>query len=98
MIVVRTFLKHRGLEINEDKTVIANIETGFKYLGFFIREYVDIARQGKKGYSLKKGIVIVKPSKESIQSLKHKLKTLTKKYARSTAGTLINQLNPVIRG
>lgn len=95
---VKIFLKPRGLEINDNKTVIAKIETGFKYLGFFIREYVDVTRQGKKGYGDKKGIVIVKPSKEAIQSIKQKLKTLTKKYARSTAGTLINQLNPVIRG
>lgn len=96
--VVKKFLIPRGLEINENKTVIANIETGFKYLGYFIREYVDITRQGKKGYGDKKGIVIVKPSKEAINSVKQNIKTITKKYARATAGTLINKLNPVIRG
>jgi len=28
------FLDPRGLEINKNKTVIASIETGFKYLGY----------------------------------------------------------------
>ena len=96
--VVKKFLIPRGLEINDNKTVIANIETGFNYLGYFIREYVDITRQGKKGYGDKKGIVIVKPSKEAVNSVKQKVKTIIKKYARATAGTLINKLNPVIRG
>jgi len=30
----KKFLEPRGLIINENKTVIANIETGFKYLGY----------------------------------------------------------------
>jgi len=31
---IKIFLKPRGLVINDDKTVIANIETGFKFLGY----------------------------------------------------------------
>jgi RNA-directed DNA polymerase len=32
--LIKKFLEPRGLEINENKTVIAQIETGFKYLGY----------------------------------------------------------------
>jgi len=32
--LIKKFLEPRGLAINENKTVIANIETGFKYLGY----------------------------------------------------------------
>jgi RNA-directed DNA polymerase len=96
--VIKKFLADRGLEINENKTVIANIETGFYYLGYFIREYTDVARQGKKGFGNKKGIVIIKPSKSSLKSVKQNLKAITKKYAYSAADTLIMKLNPVIRG
>jgi len=96
--LIEKFLNPRGLKINKEKTIIAKIETGFKYLGYFIREYEDITRQGKKGYGGKKGIVIVKPSSESITSVKQKVKAITKKYANATAGILIKELNPVIRG
>jgi RNA-directed DNA polymerase len=95
---IKNFLKLRGLEVNENKTVIVNIETGFKYLGYFIREYKDITRQDKKGYGNKKGVVLCKPSKEAIKSIKTKIKAITKKYANAKASTLIMQLNPVIRG
>merc|ERR1712046_549734 len=63
---IKKFLIPRGLTINESKTVIANIETGFDYLGYNIREYVDVTRQGKKGFGDKKGIVIVKPKLEAV--------------------------------
>jgi len=32
--LIKKFLEPRGLTINENKTVIANIENGFKYLGY----------------------------------------------------------------
>jgi RNA-directed DNA polymerase len=95
---IKKFLIPRGLTINESKTVIANIETGFDYLGYNIREYVDVTRQGKKGFGDKKGIVIVKPKLEAVKLIKQKIKTITKKYARARPDILIKQLNPVLRG
>lgn len=38
------FLKPRGLELNEGKTMIKPIEEGVDLLGFNIREYPDITR------------------------------------------------------
>jgi len=34
MELIIKFLEPRGLELNKNKTVIAKIETGFKYLGY----------------------------------------------------------------
>ena len=98
MELIIKFLEPRGLELNKNKTVIAKIETGFKYLGYWIREYVDITRQGKKRYGGKMGIVLIKPSSEAVKSIKRKLKAITKKYSNASAAILIKQLNPVIRG
>lgn len=95
---IKNFLKPRGLEINEEKTVIARIETGFKYLGYWIREYYDKTRQGKKRYSTKKGVVLVKPSSNAMKSIKQRVKTITKNSPKTSAGALIKKLNPIIRG
>jgi RNA-directed DNA polymerase len=35
--LLREFLKERGLELNENKTLITHIKTGFDFLGFNIR-------------------------------------------------------------
>lgn len=40
----------------------------------------------------------MKPSSQAIKSIKLKIKTITKKYAKASAAILIKQLNPVIRG
>jgi len=32
--LIKKFLEPRGLVLNDNKTVIANIETGFKFLGY----------------------------------------------------------------
>lgn len=59
---------------------------------------MDVTRQGKKGYGGKKGIVLIKPSKEAVKSIKQKIKGITKKYANASSSRLIMKLNPVIRG
>lgn len=95
---IKKFLGPRGLEINDKKTVKTDIETGFDYLGYNIREYADKTRTGKKGFKNKKGIVICKPSKKSVASIKGKIKEIITKYAKTSAGVLIMKLNPLLRG
>jgi RNA-directed DNA polymerase len=95
---VKDFIKPRGLKINNEKTVISRIEDGFEYLGYSIREHVDVTRQEKKGFKLKKGIVIQKPSKTAIKSFKQKIKECIQKFGNLKAGLLILKLNPIITG
>jgi len=97
--VVIKFLEPRGLQINESKTKTTTIEgDGITYLGYHIKEYPDITRAVRNASPEKTGIVISKPSKESIKAFKQKIKTIVKKNSKSSPGKLIMDLNPVIRG
>ncbi|MGN1138973.1 MAG: reverse transcriptase domain-containing protein, partial [Ruminococcus sp.] len=51
--IIRDFLKVRGLELSEEKTLITHINEGFDMLGWTFRKF--------------KGKLIVKPSKKSIK-------------------------------
>lgn len=84
-IIIRDFLKVRGLELSEEKTVITHIDDGFDMLGWTFRKF--------------KGKLIVKPSKKSIKSfvenLSHTILTRGKAWKQEV---LIEKLNQQIRG
>ena len=79
------FLAKRGLEFSKVKTKITNIHDGFDFLGFNFRKYPN-------------GKMIVKPSKENIQRLKHEVRKIFKRHRGSHLSVLIKSLNPVLRG
>lgn len=81
---IREFLGCRGLELSEKKTVITHIEDGFDFLGWNCQLYINK--------------LLIKPSKKSIDRIKERIKTLFDKHSKSSAYTLIHQLNPVIHG
>jgi len=82
--LVKDFLKVRGLSLSKDKSRITHIKDGFDFLSQNIRKY--------------KGKLLIRPSKESVQSFKNKLKALLKRYRGIPAHGLIRLLNPIIRG
>lgn len=94
MDTVADFLKPRGLKVNVEKTKITRIEKGFDFLGFHFREYPDETRA--KGE--KKGIFLIKPTKNNVQKICRKISEIVKKYPSAEAGTIIKHLNPVMRG
>lgn len=96
--VIIDFLKPRGLALNELKTEMKPIESGVDFLGYNIREYPDITRIGIKGKPHKQGVIIVKPSKNSVENIKSKIKEVLKELKNASAGRLIIKLNPIIRG
>src|SRR5881409_169277 len=53
------FLKERGLELSEQKTVITHIETGFDFLGHTVRKY------GVK--------LLITPAKSKVKILREKI-------------------------
>src|SRR5665811_1137445 len=53
--LIRQFLKDKGLELSEEKTLITHIDTGFDFLGWNFRKY--------------NGTLLVKPSKKSIEKI-----------------------------
>ena len=82
--IITTFLKERGLELSQEKTIITNIDQGFNFLGWNFRKY--------------NGKLIIKPSTESIKNLKGKVHEIVKTSMGMAQELLIERLNPVIRG
>ena len=82
--LINNFLGKRGLLLSETKTAITHINDGVNFLGFNIRKY--------------KGILKIKPSKESIGKIVDKTRGMVHKAAAWKQEELIQVLNPVITG
>jgi RNA-directed DNA polymerase len=82
--LVEQFLKERGLELSQEKTCITHIESGFDFLGQNVRKY--------------KGKLLVKPSQKNVKTFLATVRAVIKENKQATAGDLIFQLNPKIRG
>jgi RNA-directed DNA polymerase len=82
---VKKFLRERGLSLSKEKTRITSIDEGFDFLGQNIRRYSN-------------GRLFIKPSTKSQKALLDKVRTILKANKQATAGHLITQLNPVIKG
>jgi RNA-directed DNA polymerase len=86
--LVEQFLSERGLQLSSEKTVITHIEQGFDFLGQTVRKY-------QKGKEAK---FFITPSKKNVKAFLAKIRTHIKKSRNLTAGELIAELNPQIRG
>lgn len=67
---VEAVLSEIGLRLNDDKTRVIQIDEGFDFLGFRIR------RDRKQGSG--KAYIYTYPSKESVASIKRKIKAITR--------------------
>ncbi len=83
--LIERFLFERGLQLSPEKTKITHITEGFDFLGQNIRMY-------------SRNKLLIRPSKDSIISVKNKLKEIIVKHRGSQAAVLIRNLNPVITG
>jgi RNA-directed DNA polymerase len=82
--LVEQHMRERGLELSPEKTTITQIEDGFDFLGQNLRKY--------------DGKLLIKPSKKNVKAFLTKVRTIVKGNRTATAGNLILQLNPLIRG
>jgi RNA-directed DNA polymerase len=82
--LVAAFLAERGLELSPEKTQITHIEAGFDFLGQNVRKY--------------DGKFLITPSKANVATLLANLREVVKVNRAATAGHLVLQLNPKIRG
>ena len=82
--LVKIFLKERGLQLSEEKTLITHINDGLDFLGKNIRMYNNK--------------LLIKPSKTTVKTLLEKVRTLIKSNPTLKQDALIHRLNPVIRG
>lgn len=82
--VVMQFLGERGLELSSEKTKTTHIEEGFDFLGQTVRKY-----QGK---------LLITPSCKNQKAFLEKVREVLQRNKAATAGQVIVQLNPLIRG
>ncbi|MHA1670613.1 MAG: reverse transcriptase domain-containing protein [Promethearchaeota archaeon] len=85
---LRTFLKERGMELNETKTRIVHRDEGFDFLGFNIRQYHSKARS----------VCLAKPSKKAVKRHLEHVKTVISRNKQMKTDELVSKLNPIIRG
>lgn len=82
--LIENFLKVRGLELSDEKTLITHIDDGFDFLGWNFRKY--------------KGKLLIKPSRKSIKKFTVKISNIIKNGKAWKQEALIDALNPVITG
>ena len=82
--LVTKFLAERGLKLSAKKTHITGIEDGFDFLGQNIRKY--------------DGKLLIKPSKENVQSFLREIKATIRGHLHAPVEELLRMLNPKIRG
>ena len=96
-ILLTSYLSERGLTLADDKTRITHVEDGFDFLGFNVRRYnVTIFKKGQQPRAGKK--LLIKPSKDSVKTLKAKIKDEFARDRGDNAQTLIGRLNPIVTG
>jgi RNA-directed DNA polymerase len=86
--LVEQFMAERGLELSPEKTCLTHIEDGFDFLGQHVRKY----------HNGKKTVLLTKPSEKNVKAFLQGIKETIQKNKTATAGNLIYQLNPKIRG
>jgi RNA-directed DNA polymerase len=82
--VIIEFLRERGLQLAEEKTVITHIEQGFNFLGQRVRKF------GKK--------LLIKPTRQSVRGVLEKARARIRSCRGMKAAVLIGKLNPLLRG
>ena len=107
--VIQEWLKIRGLEFSPEKTRIVHTTEGFNFLGCTIKHYKNNKIKGHYKRALMKDdkgkrrvekelILQITPSKEKVQKHKERLAEIFSQTKAVSQDTLIERLNPVIRG
>lgn len=99
--LIEEFLKTMSLEIHEGKTRIThtylsvdNQKPGFKFLGFWIRNYpVGKTKRGKRGAEYK---TFIRPHPQNISDVLRKVKEVLRQNRNVIM--VVERLNPIIRG
>jgi RNA-directed DNA polymerase len=82
--LIKEFLKDRGLELSDEKTLITHIDDGFDFLGWNFRKY--------------EGKLLVKPSEKSIKKFTEEISAKIERGKAWTQEALIDNLNPIVTG
>jgi RNA-directed DNA polymerase len=93
-------LKKLGVTLNAVKTRIVHISNGFEFLGYKIKRGSRPMRlsNGRIRSGARQGKLYAYPREKSIQHFKDQIRKRTSRKAPVNTQTLIEQINPVIRG
>lgn len=91
---LNAFLKKRGLQLNEKKTLITHIKTGFDFLGFNIRRMKWNPRLNS--VTDQDTVLIIKPSIKGIRKLKDTINKII--VMNKPIRKIISEMNPILRG
>lgn len=100
-VLIGKFIKPIGLELHPDKTSIThtyrkidNQNPGFKFLGFWIRNYhVGLTKRGKRGKEYR---TFIRPHPRNISDVLRKIKVILRQNRNEV--TVVDRLTPIIRG
>ena len=91
VLLLRDWLKARGLALSEEKTRIVHLKDGVDFLGFHVRQYPSLnTRTGWK--------TLIKPSKASVQKIRDRLRAEWLALKTQRVEVIVKRLNPIIRG
>ena len=82
--LVQEFMRERGLELSEKKTLITHVDDGFDFLGWTARW------QG--------GMLLTKPARKNVKNFLEKIRGTLRQMRTARQDDVIDKLNPVIRG
>lgn len=83
-MIIKEWLKVRGLALHPEKTRITHIEEGFNFLSFNVKRY--------------NGKCLVKPQKEKVLLFLSELRLWLKQHKQACAENVIRHFNQIIRG
>src|SRR5215469_580887 len=92
-------LEQLGVRLNPQKTRIIHVQQGFDFLGYRI---VRTGGKSKLSRSMiqrwnSKGLIAY-PTRKSIRRFRDRVRVLTRRSAQRKTATLIQELNPILRG
>jgi RNA-directed DNA polymerase len=88
-VISKWCMDKMGVELSREKTRITNVKDGFDFLGCNIRQYEINSTKSK---------TLIKPSKDSIKSVKAKIHQICQKCTGKSQDVLIGRLNQVLTG
>ena len=99
-VLIEEFIRPMGLELHPDKTRITHTfikigdqNPGFKFLGFWIRNYqVGKTKRGKRGEEYK---TFIRSHPQNISDVLRKIKLILRQ--NNNVITVVERLNPIIR-
>ena len=91
VLLLKDWLKERGLALSEEKTRIVHLTDGVDFLGFHVRQYPS--RNTTTSWK-----TLTKPSKESVQKIRDRLRSEWLGLKTQRVEVIAKRLNPIIRG